>query len=288
MTENTFHFPATAGTQLDTFFTRQKLSGLFLQTPVIPTDVDAAIAFSASALFLEGTLSTIETSVAVNLDRIIVFGAFGEVVVERQGLFIGAGEAITLRVVDKILSPEGVIPELGFPFSIESGVLEIGIALFLFGKRQIFFRAIGAVADPVLGQAPQLGFCFFRMGLQTSTVIGLLVNAETDDELVFGAQLHIVSRFGPGVGIALIFFHAHEGSIFICFRVTVATGQLLFLVFVFFQLGQIVFLHFAHSLFQTFVFGILAQSIIQFVILLHQSLAIDFGLSPISDRSLSP
>lgn len=280
MSEHTFHFPAATGTQLDSFFGSQQLPGGILQTPVVPVDMDMPVPLAPGTLFFEGTIAAIETGVEMDVGREAGFGFSGIVVVERQPAASGADEAVAFGVVGKILGPEGVIPVFGFSFLMKGGVLEVSVGLFLFRIGQVFFRAIDGIPDPVFRQATQLSFDFFQMGFQTSGVVGLLVDAETNDELVFGSQLHIVSRFGPGLWVALVLFHTHEGGLFICFRVTVASGQLLFLIFILFQPGQIILLHLPDGFVQGFVLGPLAQLLVQFSDFFLQPLAIDLGFFP--------
>ena len=139
MSENTFDLPTTARPQLDTFFRSQEKSGLLFQAPVVPTDVDLAVAILPGTLVFDGAILAIQTDVATGMDSIIV-GCFSNGgMVETQRLSIGTGETITLRVIRKILGPKRVILVFGFSFFVKGGVLEIGGRLFFFGQSQTLF-----------------------------------------------------------------------------------------------------------------------------------------------------
>ncbi len=240
MSEHAFHIPATAGPQLDPIIRSQALAGGSLQTPVVPTDTDLAVAVAPGALFFDRTGAAIETGIAADAHLIACFGSFDFGALIRQKPPFWAGEAVALRVVGEVLSPEGVIPLLGFAFLVKGAIFEVSVAFFLFGVGQVFLRPIGAITHPVLRQASQELFDLFQMRDQTRPIVGLLVDAEPDDELVFGAQLHIVGWLGPGLALASVFFHAHERGRRVRFRVAVALSQLLFLVFILGQPRQII------------------------------------------------
>ncbi len=109
MSENTFDLPTTMRPQPDTFFRSQELLGLLFQAPVVPTDVDLAVTITPSALIFDGAILATQTDVAVGMDSIIVGRFSNGGIFERQGLSIGTGETITLRVIGEILGPEGVV-----------------------------------------------------------------------------------------------------------------------------------------------------------------------------------
>ena len=100
MSEHAFHIPAAAGPQLDPFFRSQALAGGSLQTPVVPTDSDMAIAVAPGTLFFDRASAAIETGITADVHLIACLGGSDFGAFKRQNPPFWAGEAVGLNGAD--------------------------------------------------------------------------------------------------------------------------------------------------------------------------------------------
>ena len=107
MSEHTFHFPTPPGAQSEPLFRGQQLPGSTLQAPIVPTEVDLAVALPAGALGFEGAVQAVQTAIAVNMDRKTGWGGANILMVQRQQPVLWAREAVAGRVVGEVFVRKG-------------------------------------------------------------------------------------------------------------------------------------------------------------------------------------
>ena len=121
---------------------------------------------------------------------------------------------------------------------VKGVVLDVVAQSAFFKILVVLLAAVTGIGYDVGRIATQLFFYMLQVRNKTCRIGRALMDTETDDKLILGTDLHIVS--GLKLPVAhVIFLHPHEGSVRIRLGITVAPGQLSFLFFVALQSRQV-------------------------------------------------
>src|SRR3990172_1449250 len=193
--KDTFHVHPSLRTQPLPFFGQQVLPGLLAVSPELKTDPHLAIAGRSGALLFQRAVLAAFTLVDPAFGRIPVLGhpVFGPTIA--QALSTWTSEPVSLEVIRHVLRLEriGLVALLLFP--VKAAEFQIIVYLFPLQVGVVFFTPVGRIPIGLLRQAAQTALDPFQMRDQAIGIPGLLMQAETDHELVFGSQLNVVSRF---------------------------------------------------------------------------------------------
>src|SRR6185437_871750 len=113
---------------------------------------------------------------------------------KNQQLIIGAGECICQSIISEVIFLKWIIFITLFLLTMEHWKLHIIANLFLFQQLIILFRSENTVSNYIVRLNGLLHFYLLQMFAKTGSVIGILMNTDAGDKLIFTSCQDVVSR----------------------------------------------------------------------------------------------